>query len=95
MKNVGLEDFRKPLRHKQVEQIVFRGDFHGTFFDLGLLPEAEFIYHFECSPDVFFQGLPIKEVYYEPYRTFLRLEYPVDIEIHSEGRYGKLYVKKI
>ena len=94
MKNVGLEEFRTPIKHAQVKDVVFRGERRdGSSFDLGFLPEAEFIYHFDVAPDVFFQNLPIEEVYYEPYRTFLRLRLPINVEIHWPGVSDKLYVK--
>ena len=93
MKRVALDDFRKPATHEDVESVVFRGETDGSRFDLGFLPEAEFIYHFDIAPDVFFQDLPIQEVYYEPYRTFLRLKSPVRIQIHWPGASDKLFVK--
>ncbi len=93
MKTVNLENFKIPIRRKNVEDIVFRKDSQEGGFILGFTPGDEFVYNFECSPDVFFQDLSIKEVYYEPYRTFLRLSKPEDIEISWPGSSDKLYVK--
>jgi hypothetical protein len=93
MKNVKLADFRTPAKHDHVKEIVFRGEMNGSSFDIGFLPEAEFIYHFDISPDVFFQNLHIKGVYYEPYRTFLRLKFPISVEMYWHGVSDKLYVK--
>ncbi len=107
MKNVKLDNFKKPVIHKNVKQIVFRGEKEGKDFDLGFLPEGEFIYHFSVSPDVYFLNLDIEEVYYEPYRTFLRLKKPTDLEIvwfddkediktGPPGKgYDKLYIRGI
>lgn len=99
MKKVSLENFKKPVVHKNVETIVFDGEAKRGMrrFYLGFLPEAEFIYDFNKGiPDVYFEGLPIKEVYYEPYRTFLHLEYSVDVEVCWEGENSdKLHVRKI
>lgn len=93
MKIVSLQDFLTPVIHQNVEDIVFRGNENGSSFDIGFLPEAEFIYHFDISPDVFFKNLNTIEVYYEPYRTFLRLESPTDIQIYYSGKSDKLYVE--
>lgn len=99
MKNVSWDSFKKPVVHKNVEIVVFHGEARrdARRFYLGFLPEDEFIYDFNKGiPDVYFQGLPIKEVYYEPYRTFLHLEYSVDIEIcWEEVNSDKLCVRKI
>jgi len=93
MQHVSLQDFKTPVTHRQVKDIVFRGERNGSDFKLGFLPESEFIYHFDVSPDVFFKNLMIDEVYYEPYRTFLRLKSPTDIEISWPGVSDKLYVR--
>ena len=99
MKSVGLENFKKPVVHKNVKTVVFHGEARGNArkFYLGFLPENECIYDFNKGiPDVYFEGLPIKEVYYGPYRTFLHLEYSVDVEVCWEGgNSDKLHVKKI
>ena len=99
MKSVGLKNFKKPVVHKNVETVVFHGETRGQErrFYLGFLPEEECIYDFNKGiPDVYFEGLPIKEVYYGPYRTFLHLEYSVDVEVCWEGgNSDKLHVKKI
>ncbi|MCK9265455.1 hypothetical protein M0P98_00980 [bacterium] len=92
MKQVTLEDFKTPVYYKQAKDIVFSGEKDGTDFKLGFLPESEFVYSFDTAPDVFFQDLDIEEVYYEPYRTFLRLKYPTDLKIYLRGG-DKLYVK--
>ena len=96
MRNVTLSDFQKGVAHRDVETIVFRGESNGSSFDLGFLPEGEFLYHFNIAPDVYFQNLPIREVYYEPCRTFLYLHSPISIQMHSpkrEAAYDKLVVK--
>ena len=95
MKKVTLEDFKEEVIHKGVKEIVFRGDKEGTGFDLGFSPESEFVYHFDITPDVFFQNLSIKEVYYEPYRTFIRLEHPLGIKIYYPGTSNKIHIKGI
>lgn len=93
MKTVKLEDFREPIIHENVDEIVFRGEMDGTNFCIGFLPEREFIYHFEGSPDVWFNNFLITRVYYEPYRTFLKLKSPVDVIVHWKGDSDKLYVR--
>jgi len=93
MKNVDLSYFSGGIHHSQVTDIVYRKATDDGGFELGFLPEAEFIYHFAIAPDVHFQHLDIKEVYFEPYRTFLRLKLPTDISVHWPGSLDKLYVK--
>jgi len=93
MKKVSLQHFKTPVLHNNVTDIVFKGEHDGKNFYLGLLPQAEFIYHFEISPDVFFRNLKIDAVYYEPYRTFLRLSSPTAIQIYWEGKSDKLHVE--
>lgn len=53
MKKVTLKHFKTPVLHINVKDIVFRGEPIGKNFYLGLLPEDEFIYHFNIAPDVF------------------------------------------
>lgn len=94
MRIVTIQDFRQAVIHQDVEDVIFRGEADGSSFDLGFAPEAEFIYHFDIAPDVYFQELPIREVYYEPYRTFLRLSSPTRIQVHSRASApSKLFVK--
>jgi hypothetical protein len=90
---VRLEDFRQPAMHRKVKDIVFRGNKNGRDFYLGFTPGAEFQYHIVPSPDVYFQDLSIKEVYYEPYRTFLRLKKETTVTIQYSGSPSdKLYI---
>ncbi|MGB4269302.1 MAG: hypothetical protein WBK20_08985 [Spirochaetota bacterium] len=93
MKKVSLKHFETPILHTNVKDIVFNGEHIGKNFYLGFLPENEFVYHFEIAPDVFFRNLKINEVYYEPYRTFLRLSSPTDVQIYWKGKSGKLFVE--
>jgi len=92
MKNVTLSDFQKGVTHRDVDTVIFRGESNGSSFDLGFLPKGEFLYHFDVTPDVCFRNLPIREVYYEPYRTFLYLHSSVMIEV-VELESSKLVVK--
>lgn len=92
MKTVALGDFQDAALHEGVQSIVFRGEPDGSGFDLGFEPEAEFIYDFDIAQDVFFQELPIREVYYEPYSTLVRLTSSVTIHVHWPGVSEKLYL---
>lgn len=91
MKQVSLGDFVKSKTHINVEQVCFMPYNESQAFALGFLPEGEFIYEFNGSPDVTFSNLPIKEVYYEPYRIFIRLRHGVTVTVNSDGN-GKLSV---
>lgn len=91
--NVSLDFFKNPAVHKDVSDIVFRNDNDAGIFYLGLLPDGEFTYGIKTNPDVYFKNLDIEEVYYEPYRTFIRLKAPSKIEISFPGSGDKLYVK--
>jgi hypothetical protein len=93
MKTVTMADFKTPKIHPEVKDIVFRKDDDEKCFELGLLPENEFIYHFDVSPDVFFRNLTVDEVYFDPYRTFLRLKDPVTICLSLDGNGHGLLVQ--
>jgi len=93
LRQVDLDDFEKPVYFRKVHTIVFHSESrHGPFL-LGFLPYGEFIYKFGAPPDVFFRKIPIEEVYYEPYRTFIRLKRPVDIVVYKGGGVSKLVVE--
>lgn len=93
LKKVSLKDFEKPVYFRKVRTIVFHSESrHGSFL-LGFLPHGEFIYQFWAPPDVFFRKIPIEEVYYEPYRTFIRLKRPVDVVVYKGEGVGKLVVE--
>jgi hypothetical protein len=95
MKTVTLEYFKEPVFHKNVKEIIFRGEMDTSSFDIGFVPEMpQFMYHFDISPDVYFNRLPISQVYYEPYRTFLRLRRSIDLMIHWKGFSDKLYIER-
>lgn len=89
---VSLRDFEKPVSYRRVNAIVFHGESRQGPFLLGFIPYGEFIYEFGVPPDVFFRKLPIEEVYYEPYRTIIRLRRPTDIIVYMES-FDKLVVE--
>ncbi len=95
MKTVTLEYFKEPVLHKNVKEITFCGETDASSFDIGFFPDTpEFMYHFDISPDVYFKRLPISQVDYEPYRTFLRLRHSTDLMIHWKGVSDKLYIER-
>ena len=98
MKN--FEEEKLPLEFLNVTEIVFGGRRNGSNFWLKVVEKknhkSEESYSFGCAPDIFFRHLPIKEVYYEPYRTFLRFEEPTAVRINwmEEGS-DKLIVRGV
>jgi len=81
MKKVTLKDFLDGVRYNDVRGIVLRGRGNKTNFQLGFIPQDEFIYEFGDNPDVHVRNLNIKEVLYEPYRIILRLKKPSKVEL--------------
>lgn len=94
MKKVDLSFFASPVVREKVERIVLYPERQGNPFALGFLPEEEFSYAFSVVPDILFEHLNIKEVYYEPYRTFIVLDQPTTLEIVLLANTDKLIVKE-
>lgn len=94
MKKVNLSFFSSPVVREGVERIVIHPERHGNPFSIGFLPEEEFSYEFSVAPDILFEHLNIKEVYYEPYRTFVVLSHPTTVEIVSLGNTDKISVRE-
>jgi len=90
---VPMSYFTETRRHINIKQIVFRKLQKEGVFVIGFLPKSEFSYIIDGNPDVYFNDLEIKGVYYEPYRTFIRLKKPSTVEISYPGTGDKLYVK--
>lgn len=93
MKKVDLSFFASPVVREEVERIVTYPERQGNPFALGFLPEEEFSYKFSVVPDILFEHLNIKEVYYEPYRTFIVLDQPATVEIALLANTDKLMVR--
>ncbi|QJR21809.1 hypothetical protein BREVNS_1059 [Brevinematales bacterium NS] len=94
MKKVNLSFFSSPVVREGVERIVIHPERHGNPFSIGFLPKEEFSYEFSVAPDILFEHLNIKEVYYEPYRTFIVLDQPTTLEIVLLANTDKLIVKE-
>lgn len=100
-KDVTLEDFSEPRRHRNIIYVTYRttpqGEGFVQFTSSGVPfvfhSEEEFIYHFKVYPDVIFQNLPVREAYCEPDRTILRLSNPINLVVRSEV-VNKLYVRR-
>jgi|GEM_PF-5334354 len=57
-------------------------------------PEDNRQYRFEdIIPDVLFKGFEIKEVYFEPYRTFIFFKETTTVKVSTDGK-SKLFVEK-
>ena len=80
-RQVQFKDFTEPVVHKNVESVVYKNSYVEGRFMLGFLPEGEFIYEFTENPDVYFKNLSVREIYHEPYRTFIRLRQEADVEV--------------
>jgi len=93
MKKVNLSFFSSPVVREGVERIVIHPERHGNPFSIGFLPKEEFSYEFSVAPDILFEHLNIKEVYYEPYRTFVVLDQPATVEIALLANTDKLMVR--
>lgn len=89
-----LEDFRKPVMHDNVIEIVCRSGRIGGGLDLGFGQEAEPVdYYFSGAPDIFFSDLPIKEIHYTALQTTLILERRVKVETRWYGVSNQLAMK--
>jgi len=93
MAKVTLDFFKESVMFN-ASAISFNKSYKDGMETLEIGPEDNRQYRFEgVIPDVLFKGFEIKEVYFQPYRTFIRLKETTRIKVSTDGR-SKLFVEK-
>jgi len=93
MAKVTLEFFKEPVMFN-VSSISFNKSFIDGMETLEIGPGDNRQYRFEdIIPDVLFKGFEIKEVYFEPYRTFIFFKETTAVKVSTDGK-SKLFVEK-